>query len=292
MKNIYKNGLFIKNLDLSRITSFKTGGKAKFYFIPDDLDSLKQILKHTSSRVFIIGNATNLLVSDKGFNGLIINLKGFTNYISRKNNCLIAGASVSLSSLIDYSIHNGLEGLEKLSGIPGTLGGALFMNAGAFGQEIGNVVDHVKVLSYKGQEKILFRKDIKFLYRRSEPLDKYIILEGVLRLSPGHKNALLKEHNRIIEQRWKKQPLDHPSAGSVFKRPEKGYAGEWIEKAGLKGFQKGQARVSEKHANFIINSGKARSQDIYDLITYIQNEVYNQFKIKLEPEIIFLGFKN
>ncbi len=290
MKSILNNGILIKNLELKNITSFRTGGNAKYYFIPDSKETLVKLLQSTKYKIYIIGNATNLLVSDAGFDGILVNLKGFTNYICRKKNFIIAGASVSLNTLIESAIEYELKGLEKLSGIPGTVGGAIYMNAGAFGKVIGDVVEYVKVLSFKGKEKIFYKDQIEFLYRKSIPINKYIILEACFKLYRGKKKEILKTQKEILKRRAQKQPLEYPSAGSIFKRPEKGYAGELIEKAGLKGFKIGGAMVSEKHANFIINTGTANSKDIYDLIKEIQTRVYKKFKIKLQPEIKFLGF--
>lgn len=287
---IFKDGILIKNFELKKISSFKTGGKARYYFIPGSKSSLINILNKTKLPVYIIGNFTNILASDEGFNGVIINLKGFTNYIIKEGNNLICGASVSLRNLIDFAIKNNLGGLEKLSGIPGSLGGALAMNAGAFGTEIGEFVKYVKVIDFKGKEKIFKKNDIKFEYRSARPLDKYIIIEAGLELYPESSKKLLKESNKILKLRKEKQPLEFPSAGSVFKRPAPDiYAGKLIEEAGCKGLKIGGAMVSEKHSNFIINFNNAKSSDIFNLIKEVQKRVFEKFKITLEPEIKFLG---
>lgn len=289
MKSIFKKGILIENFELKNITSFRTGGRARYYFIPDSKETLMEFLKSCRLEVFILGNATNVLVSDTGFDGIVINLKGFTNYISCKGNRIIAGAAVNLGTLIRFAIDNSLKGLERLSGIPGTVGGALYMNAGAFGKEIGDIVEYVKVLSFKGKEKIFYRNQIDFSYRQTIPLNKYIILECGLKLYKANKKQILKIQKEVLKKREMKQPLNYPSAGSIFKRPRNRFAGELIEKAGCKGLKIGGAMVSEKHANFIINIGKAKSEDIYNLIKEVQSRVYKKFKIKLQPEIKFLG---
>lgn len=289
MKSIFKKGILVENFELKNITSFKTGGKVRYYFIPDSKETLKKLLKSCNLEIFVLGNATNVLVSDKGFNGIIVNLKGFANYISCKGNKIITGASVNLDTLIKFAIDNSLKGLERLSGIPGTVGGALYMNAGAFGKEIGDMVEYVKVLSFKGREKIFYKEQIDFSYREAIPLNKYIILECGLKLYKSNKKQILKIQKEILKRREMRQPLEYPSAGSIFKRAGNRFAGELIEKAGCKGVKIGDAMVSEKHANFIINIGNASSQDIYKLIKEVQSRVYKRFKIKLQPEIKFLG---
>ncbi len=282
------DGILLNNFNTSRITSFKTGGRAKYYFIPDSIDSLKDVIK--DEKIYVVGNCTNLLISDNGFDGMLVNLKGFTSYISFKRNLLISGSSVKLDNLIKFAIDRGLKGLERLSGIPGTVGGGLYMNAGAFDSEIGNRVEYVRVLSYKGREKIFKKNEIDFFYRGSKPLDKYIIIEAGFKLYNGNKKELAKTRKEILSRREKKQPVDLPSAGSVFKRPKNYYAGALVEQAGCKGLKIGGAMVSEKHSNFIVNMGNATSDDIYRLIKEVQKRVYKKFKIKLEPEIKFLGF--
>jgi UDP-N-acetylmuramate dehydrogenase len=288
---LHKNGLLLKNFELKKISSFKTGGKAKYYFIPDSIESLKNLLKNYSKdKIYIVGNFTNILASDKGFDGVIISLKGFGNYLLKEKNTIISGAAVSLKNLIDFSINNNLGGLENLYGIPGSVGGAVFMNAGAFNKEIGENVEYVKFLTYKGEEGILTKKEIRFGYRTAKPLDEYIIIEVALKLHFENSEKILKRALEILKRRDRKQPLEFPSAGSVFKRPgENIYAGELIEKSGCKGLRVGDAMVSEKHSNFIINLGNATSKEIFTLIKIVQDKVYEKFKIKLEPEIKFLG---
>lgn len=287
------NGLLLENFSFKNISSFKIGGKAKYYYIPDACEDLIRFLhyaKINQKKYYIIGNVSNILFNDSFYNGYIINLRGFTNYIILEKGRVICGASVLLQTLIDFCISHSLKGVEKLSGIPGTMGGALIMNAGAFGIEIGDYVEYVKVLTTSGSIKIINRKDIKFSYRHSYPLEKYILLEAGLRLKRGIKKELIEMKKATLKLREKKQPWNYPSCGSIFKRPKNNFAGTLIEKAGLKGFQIGGAQISKKHANFIINTGKAKAEDVIRLIQLIQERVWMQSKIRLEPEIKFFNF--
>ncbi len=279
--------ILIRNFNLKNISHFKIGGKAKYYFIPDELKDLQDFLQSAhkkQKKFYIAGNGSNILFNDKYYNGTIISLKGFTNYIMLDKTKTYSGAGVDLNTLIDFSINNSLKGLEKLSGIPGTIGGALVMNAGAFGIEIGKYVEHVKVLTSYGKIKTLQKNDIIFSYRKAVPLNEYIILETCLKLKKGKKEILKKTQKQALRSRNKKQPLDVPSCGSIFKRPGNNYAGALIEKCGLKGYSIGHAKVSEKHANFIINTGNAKAQDVMELIKFIREQVHKNFKIMIEPK--------
>ncbi len=287
------NGIIIKNFDLKKICSYKIGGKAKYYFIPDELIDLRNFLKAANKKqekFYITGNGTNILFNDKFYSGTIISLKGFTNYIYLENNRIVSGAGVELNTLINFTINNSLKGIEKLSGIPGTFGGALVMNAGAFDTEIGIYVEYVKLMTYSGKIKTIQKDKIKFSYRKAIPLNKYIILEACLKLKKGNKNILKKSSNDVLKKRQETQPLDDLSCGSVFKRTEGCYPGTLIEKSRLKGHKIGGAQVSEKHCNFIINTGKAKAKDVMDLVKFVQTRVYKNLNIKLEPEIKFFNF--
>ncbi|MBU1077075.1 MAG: UDP-N-acetylmuramate dehydrogenase [Spirochaetes bacterium] len=287
------NGIHIKNFDLKSISSFKIGGIALDYFIPNETNDLIQFLKYAAiekKSIYIIGNASNILFNDIIYKGTLINLKGFTNFISQNKNIITAGAAVHLDNLIEYSINNSLKGIEKLSGIPGTVGGALVMNAGAFGSEIGDHVESVKVMTYSGKVKVLTKDQIKFTYRKSVPLEKYIILEAVFRLKKGSQSSLINRRKEVLKKRGGKQPLEYPSCGSIFKRPENNYAGALIERSDLKGVKIGGAQISKKHCNFIINAGNAKADEVMQLIQLAQKKVYNNFKIKLELEIKLFNF--
>ena len=291
--NIDHNVILIKNFNLKNISSFKIGGRVKYYFIPDDLIDLKNFLitaNRDKKGFLLIGNATNILFSDKFYDSTIISLKGFTNYIHSDKNRVIVGAGAELNTLIDLAIRNSLKGIEKLSGIPGSLGGALIMNAGAFDAEIGSCVEYIKVITSSGKIKILHKDKIKFSYRKAVPLNKYIILEACLKLKKGNKKTILKTKKEVLKKRMEKQPINIPSCGSIFKRPAGCFPGTLIEKCGLKGYSIGGARISEKHCNFIINTGNAKAKDVMKLIQFIQKQVYKKFKTKLSPEIKFFNF--
>jgi UDP-N-acetylmuramate dehydrogenase len=260
---------------------------------------------------FILGGGSNVLFSDNGFNGLVIKLQN-TQYEIR-NTKIVAEAGVPLQKLVLESVKKGLSGLENLAGIPGTLGGAIWGNAGAFGREIGDLVEEVKILQIaNGKLQIvnLKKEDCKFGYRESIFKKKnWIILEATLKLKKGKKKEIEEKIKKILRLRKEKQPLEFPSAGSVFKNvpikkvPKKirekfkekikdGFlpAGVLIDAVGLKGFQIGGAKISEKHANFIVNVGEAKASDVKELIEKIKKGVKKKFKIQLEEEIKLVGF--
>jgi UDP-N-acetylmuramate dehydrogenase len=304
-----------KNVSLKNYSTFKIGGKAKYFLIAkNEKEILKGICWAKKKKIpfFILGGGSNVLFSDKGFNGLLIKLQN-TQYEIR-NTKIIAEAGVPLQKLVLESAKKGLSGLENLAGIPGTLGGAIWGNAGAFGKEIGDLVEEVKTLQIancKLKIEKLKKKDCKFGYRDSifKRKKNWIILEAILKLKKGKKKEIEKKIKEILKLRKEKQPLRFPSAGSVFKNlpmkkvPKKvrekfkekiknGFlpAAVLIEAAGLKGYQIGGAKISEKHANFIVNIKSAKASDVKELIEKIKKEVKKKFKIKLEEEIELVGF--
>ncbi len=263
---------FLRNESLKKHNSFRIGGKADYFCIPKNIEELKQALlfaKEKKLEIAIVGCGTNLLVRDQGFKGLVI-----------KTSKLNAG--ISLPRLIKSLASKGLGGLEFLAGIPGSVGGAVVMNAGAWGKEISRVVKEVVVLDYNGKEKVFKKKDLKFGYRSSRfQKEKYIIVEVVFRLKKKKKSLIKKDINKYLSMRKSRQPLGSPNCGSIFKNPKSGFAGQIIELAGCKGMRRGDAQVSQKHANFIVNLGEAKARDVIRLMTVIQSRV----KVKLEPEI-------
>lgn len=273
---------------LAGLTSFKIGGPAKFYFEPENYASLSRVLltaRHAGIKVFILGSGSNLLASDSGVNGLVIKLtsKDFKK-INKLGNCLISGSALKLSRLIQFAKEEGLSGLEFLAGIPGTLGGALAGNAGAWGKAIGELVKDVVVLDYYGRPKKIFRKDLKFAYR-SSGLSKYIIISATLGLEPGNKDLIKQKIKEYLLKRNKAQNNSFPNAGCVFKNPDKISAGYLIDRCGLKGKIIGGAAVSDKHANFILNLKQAKAVDVLALMSLIKRKVKSKFKVKLNPEI-------
>jgi len=274
---------------LADFTSFKIGGKAKFFFEPDDLESLQRVLalaRDAGIKVFIIGAGSNLLVSDSGLDGMVIRLtaKDFKG-IYTKGTCIIAGSGLKLNQLILFAQKNGLSGLEFLTGIPGTLGGALAGNAGGWGKSIGDLVRQVYVLDHSGRPKIINCRGLKFAYRESN-LDKYIIISATLRLQAADRNSIGQKTRGYLLKRLKRQNnINLPNAGCVFKNPGKKSAGFLIDSCGLKGKIKGGASVSKVHANFILNSNKAKSSDVLALMNLIRRKVKSKFKINLAPEV-------
>jgi UDP-N-acetylmuramate dehydrogenase len=275
-------------VNLARYTSFKIGGPAKFFFEPQSLRELQQALifaKHAGIRVFILGAGSNILVSDTGLDGLVIKLSGRDfKQLYIKGACIVAGGGLKLSQLNLFAKNQGLSGLEFLIGIPGTLGGALVGNAGAWGQSIGGLVREVSVLDYKGRLKLLKAKSLKFAYRKSN-LNEYIVLGAKLQLCTKAKDVIVARLKGYLAQRSKTQDKGVPSAGCIFKNPSQGAAGRIIELCGLKGRVKGGAAISELHANFILNTGRANSRDVLSLMNLMRKEAKKRFQVNLEPEI-------
>lgn len=285
----------LENEPMNAHCSFKTGGPVRALAIPSDVMSLSHIcsiLKDNKLAPMILGNGTNVLFPDEGLSGLfIISTEKLTKLFLLPDGGIYAEAGVSLSKLSTFAQQNGLAGLEFASGIPGSLGGGVWMNAGAYGGEIKDVIE--SVVSYYLPEQRLYeltREQCEFGYRSNlfHRVPGNVILSAVFRLQPGEPEEIAAKMRELNERRREKQPLELPSAGSVFKRPEGNFAGALIEAAGLKGSSVGGAQVSEKHAGFIVNTGGASSQDVYDLMLRIREKVYESSHIVLEPELIIL----
>jgi len=289
-----------KNIPLAPYTTFKIGGPAKYFYVAkteEDLIGVIKLAKKLKLPFFVLGGGSNLLVSDKGYEGLVINFQ-FSIFNFQKNK-IVAGAGLPLGKLVNISMGKELTGLEWAAGIPGTVGGAIVGNAGAFGKSMGNIVKEVEALDFKTlKRKKLKNKDCKFGYRDSifKRKRNLIILSAIFQLRKGNKNEIQKKMKEYLNCRKSKQPLNFPSAGSIFKNPSGFSAGELIEKCGLKGKKIGNVKISEKHANFFINLGNggnlpaARAKDVIKLIKLIKKKVKNKFKIDLEEEIQLLGF--
>lgn len=275
-------------------TTFKIGGNAPLYIEvnkPSQLSQIVKLCKEENVEYFILGNGSNLLVSDKGVDYVVICLKGdFKNISLLDNNTLYCGAGASLASLCREAEKNGLSGLEFAWGIPGTVGGAAYMNAGAYGGEMKDVVYSVHHIDKDGNLGTIKSSDLHFSYRHSVYKENgYIIIGITVKLKLDNKNEIRNRMDDFMDRRKSKQPLEYPSAGSVFKRPEGNYAGTLIEQCGLKGKTIGGAQVSEKHAGFIINIGGATCNDVQQLIEHIQSTVKDKTGYILEREIIFLN---
>lgn len=290
-----KIGNYKKNILLSNYTTYKIGGPAKLIVYPKNerkLITLINKLKEEGIKYKIIGNGSNLIFSDNLYDGVLINLKEF-NKIIVNGNIVKAGAGVNLMKLAYYVSNKGLTGLEFATGIPGTLGGAIYMNAGAYKSDMGYVVTEVDLLTPDNEIIKMYNKDLNFKYRSSfiQKNKDYICLNVKLILKKGDK----KEIKDLIESRKQRrissQPLEYPSAGSVFRNPEDKFAGELIENAGLKGYKIGGAEVSKKHANFIINKKNAKAEDVYKLINYVKEKVKEKYDIDLKPEQEFVNWE-
>ena len=284
--------LFI-NEPMSRHTTFKIGGPADMYISitsADELISLIKAARDTQTPYMIKGNGSNMLVGDGGIRGLVIEIGAGMSDISVNGNFITAGAGALLSRVASEAERAALTGFEALSGIPGTLGGGLYMNAGAYGGEIRQVVKTITYIDDNGDIKTIERDECGFGYRSSifSGGGKYIV-SAVLELRPGEPEEIRAAMSDFNRRRTDKQPLSYPSAGSVFKRPEGYFAGALIEGAGLKGYRIGGAEISEKHAGFIINVGDATAADVLELIRYVQKTVKEKYDVELEPEIRLIG---
>lgn len=278
---------------LAKYTSYKIGGPADAYAIPAQIEDLQKLVLFTEEREitrFIIGLGSNILVSDRGVRGVVIDLRKCSGEIKRQGNQVWVGAGRKLWDFLDYLRDEGLEGFQNLVGIPGTVGGAIKMNAGAFGVELFDRVLFVDILEPTGEISHLKKQDIDFGYRRGLVPGKRVFLGTWVELDPGDTSEIARQMQETLARRESKQPLEYPSAGSVFKRPPGDYAGRLIEEAGCKGLRVGRAQVSEKHAGFIINLGGAVADDVRKLMDIVQERVLNQFGVQLEPEIEMIGF--
>lgn len=282
-----------ENVSLKNYTSYRTGGTAKFFAVPSTTDELVNYLKwaeKNSIEHFIMGGGCNLLISDQILDRLVIVLSKLNRHILKKHKKIYAGAGVLLDSMIVYTIRSYMTGAENMSGIPGTVGGALAMNAGAFGTEIGMLTEEIDLLGPDGSVFTVKGADAGFSYRRTAAVGSNIVLGGKFLLEEGNRAESEALRRDILRRRASKQPLEYPSCGSVFKRPEGHYAGELIERCGLKGKRIGGAMVSEKHANFIVNIGGATGSDIKNLIEEIKLIVLKETGVQLEEEVKYIGF--
>lgn len=273
---------------LKNKTTFKIGGKARFFVEPQDSCDLKLLLAAAKVKklpVLLIGAGSNILASDAGISAIVVKLsEPFFKKISLRGRSIEAGSGVSLASLIDFARKRGLSGLEFLSGIPGTLGGALAMNAGAWGRNIGELLEEAVVMDKRAKEIILKKDDIKSGYRRSS-LSKYIIIRASLRLRPKNKKEISAKISEYLKRRCVSQDTSLPNAGCIFRNPAENSSGRLIDLCGLKGKNLGGAVISRKHANFILNQNAASFNDVLKLMALIKNKVKNKFKLTLQPEI-------
>lgn len=276
-------------------TSFKIGGNADFFIKVDTIEELKMAIEYGKEKnlpITIIGNGSNLLVLDKGIRGLVIKIniekleiKEYEDYVQ-----VTVGSGYKIMPLANKLMNQDISGFEELAGIPGTIGGAIYMNAGAYGKEIKDIVVSTKCMDLEGNIFELSNEEQKFSYRSSIYNKKdYVIIETILKLEYGKKQEIQEKMNEYLASRKEKQPLEYPSAGSSFKRKEGIITAKLIDECGLKGYQIGGAKVSEKHAGFIINYKNATAKDVLNLIKYVKEKVYDKFGIKIEEEIKIIG---
>ncbi|SDA57070.1 UDP-N-acetylmuramate dehydrogenase [Butyrivibrio sp. INlla18] len=293
MRQIVSAENLLINEPMSRHTTFRTGGPACLFLRPENQEQLKKVMdlvRRLGIEYFVLGNGSNLLVSDEGYDGVIISLSKFNKVELKGSNQIYVEAGAMNSTIASFARDNSLTGFEFAAGIPGTIGGAMIMNAGAYGGEMAQVVTEVTVLSPEGEIMVLDNNTMEFGYRTSAIKNKgFIVLSVLLTLKRGKEEEITAQMKELAEKRRDKQPLEYPSAGSTFKRPEGYFAGKLIEDAGLRGFSVGDAQVSEKHCGFVVNKGNATSSDIFNLIKEVQKHVYEKFNVKLEPEVIILG---
>lgn len=285
-------GTIYLNEEMKNYTTFKIGGPVDILIKPDSIKSLAQAIKLCriyEVPYYILGNGSNLLVADEGFRGVVIQI--YTNFseIKVEGNTVTAQAGALLSKIANKALEHSLAGFEFAHGIPGTLGGAVVMNAGAYGGEMKHVLVSCDVLDLEGNILTLSNEDLELGYRKSVIQKKgYIVLSATIGLKEGNKEEISDSMKELMARRKEKQPLDKPSAGSTFKRPEGYFAGKLIMDSGLKGYQIGGAMVSDKHSGFVVNNGGATFKDVESLIKHVQEIVKEKYQVLLEPEVKIL----
>lgn len=285
-------GKILHNVPMKENTTIHIGGNAEHFVIVENTDDLKQILAY-ATRInitpFVLGAGSNLLVRDGGISGVVIKLGEGYKKIERINSVSIrCGAAISLPALVTYAAESGLAGLEALIGIPGTVGGAVYMNAGAFNHSISENIAAVTTLDFNGIMKVLSRNEIEFGYHQTD-LHNVVIIESLFKLQSDNKSDILLRMEEYTNRRKATQPLDFPSAGCFFRNPKGEGAGRWIDRAGLKGMKVGGAMISDKHANYVINTGNASASDCIEIIKIVQHKIKDNFGVELEPEVKIVG---
>ena len=274
-------------------TTFRIGGPADALALPKTPEEVAEVVRFCHEHAqpyYVLGNGSNLLVSDEGYRGLVLQLYRNFNDIQVNGETITVQSGAMLAAVARTAYQTGLTGLEFASGIPGTIGGAVVMNAGAYGGEMKNVLKEVTVLTKEGEVLVIPAKALELGYRTSViPKNGWIVLGAVLQLKKGDQEQILARMEELKEQRITKQPLDLPSAGSTFKRPEVYFAGKLIMDAGLRGFTVGGAQVSEKHCGFVVNRGNATAADVWELICEVKRSVKEMTGVELEPEVKLLG---
>ncbi len=289
LNGILTEDLIFENEPMSRHTTFRAGGNAAFYVTPENEEQIIALVKALKGIPHMfMGNGSNLLFTDKGYNGVVVEIGSKYSQITVDGNNIIAESGALLSKVANVALDHGLGGMEFAAGIPGSIGGAVAMNAGAYGGEMKDIVISSTCVDEDGN--VFDVKDHEFSYRHSIfSCKKHLVLKTELHLEPKNKEDIKAEMVELGKRRKDKQPLEYPSAGSTFKRPEGYFAGKLVEDAGLKGYRVGGAMVSEKHAGFVINYDNATATDILNLMEHIKREVYMRFGVELEPEVKIVG---
>ncbi|MEO8513210.1 MAG: UDP-N-acetylmuramate dehydrogenase [Ignavibacteria bacterium] len=291
IQSIFK-GRIALNEPLARYTTFRIGGEADYYVEPSDIDDVVNIVKYANKQgipYYIMGNGSNILISDEGIKGIVINLESAFNYLKNTDGVVTAGAGVKIARFVDYCIQNNYAGVEMLAGIPATVGGALVMNAGCYGGETADFVTEVKVIK-KEKLKSLSKEECGFNYRSSD-LKNTVVLEASFKLAMGDKEELNRKRKEFIVHRNQAQPVEIPNAGCIFKNPKDHKAAILIQESGLKGTKYGGAMVSTKHANFIVNYDNATAHDVIELVKVIKSKVHEKTGVDLEMEVKLVGFE-
>lgn len=296
LRNILAEEFIIEDVPMAQYTSFKAGGHADMMVIPQEVEDLKVILELLSKEKYqypfmVLGNGSNVLVKDGGYRGIIIKVGEAFNYVIPTENRLLCGAGTLMSVVAKEAAAAGLAGFEFASGIPGSIGGAAFMNAGAYGGEMAHVLEKVHLVSKDGSRDFYMTpEELQMGYRHTSLHESGdVVTDVVLALTEGNEDAIKAQITDFTQRRNAKQPVNFPSAGSFFKRPEGYFAGKLIQDAGLKGLTVGGAQVSELHSGFIINRGGATATDILQLMEIVQARVLDEFGVMLEPEVRIIG---
>lgn len=279
---------------MSTHTTFKIGGPAAYYMIPENEDEIMEAMDFARVRklpFYLLGRGSNVLFSDEGYPGVVIEIgRGLERMSVHQEGMVMVQAGIGLSTMAVRLAEAGLTGFEFAGGIPGTLGGGITMNAGAYGGEIKDCIVSATVLNEEGNKMVLSKKELELGYRSSIiQKEKYIVLQGTFSFEKGEREKIFSDMKELNQKRREKQPLEYPSAGSTFKRPEGYFAGKLIEDAGLRGYRIGDAQVSEKHCGFVINRGHATAEEVRRLIEEVQNRVREKFQVELEPEVRMVG---
>lgn len=281
------------NVPMKKHTTFRIGGECDIFCEPKnayELAGLIRLLNENNQSYIVFGNGSNVLVSDEGIRGVVIKIGEQMSEVSVCGEEITSGAGILLSRLSKRAMNESLSGMECISGIPGSVGGAVYMNAGAYGAEIADILQSVTYVSREGEIITLEKADLSLGYRKSVFMENGgIVTSCVLKLKKGDKEKIAQDMAEVTKKRVEKQPLELPSAGSTFKRPQGYFAGALIEECGLKGYSVGGAKVSEKHAGFVVNFDNATANDVLAVIEHVQKTVYEKFGVGLEPEVKFIG---